>query len=711
MPSLPAAGPSPLGRLAVSVLALSAFSAPAAAQSATSQIALPEILIEAPRRPTPPDTSGLTEGQLTVIDRAFVPVTVVNEREIQRNGGATLGDQLFALPGITGSGFAPGAVSRPIIRGLDNARVRIQENGIGAHDVSDLSEDHAVPIDPLAAERIEVIRGPAALRFGSAAIGGVVNVSNERIPTRLGPEGVSGMMRGGFGSGDNGFDGAAQIRGRSGNWAYSADVYGRNAGDYAVPGGRQANSFANTLGGSFGASYFFENGYVGAAISQVRSLYGLPGVEPAAHGTRIDLIQTRITSKGEFRFDSPVIAALRFWVGGSLYRHNEDHLHDGRFETAATFRQREIEGRVETQFQPIATPLGPLSSVLGVQFGASTLGTAGEAGGLLAPTNTRTAAAFLFNELTLTPSTRLQAAFRIESVRVGGTEARFPGDYIGAPGWPLEQARVRNFAPMSASLGLLQDLPFGFVGSLTGQYVERAPRAQELFSKGPHEASGTFEIGNANLRREAATTIEVGLRRAQGPFRFDASAYYTRYSGFIYKRLTGARCGEDFASCGAGDGEFNQVVFSQQDATFYGAELRGQLDIGPLGSGIVGVEAQYDFVRARFADSTNVPRIPPHRLGGGLYWRNDNWFARVSLLHAFAQNQIAPQETPTPGYNLLNAELSYRMALKNQAIKDVTFGLVGTNLLDQTIRNAVSFRKDEVAMPGRSVRLFATVRF
>ena len=153
------------------------------------------------------------------------------------------------------------------------------------------------------------------------------------------------------------------------------------------------------------------------------------------------------------------------------------------------------------------------------------------------------------------------------------------------------------------------------------------------------------------------------------------------------------------------------MVFSQQDATFYGAELRGQLDIGPLGSGIVGVEAQYDFVRARFADSTNVPRIPPHRLGGGLYWRNDNWFARVSLLHAFAQNQIAPQETPTPGYNLLNAELSYRMALKNQAIKDVTFGLVGTNLLDQTIRNAVSFRKDEVAMPGRSVRLFATVRF
>lgn len=692
----------------VGLAALPTLATPAAAQTE-----LPEILIEAPRRAPAAALSGLSEGQLQVIDRAFVPVTVVGEGDIQRNGGRTLGDQLFTLPGVTGSGFAPNAASRPIIRGLDNARVRVQENGVGSQDVSDLSEDHAVPIDPLAAERIEVIRGPAALRFGSQAIGGVVNVTNERIPTRLGRDGVvSGQVRGSFGSGDRGLDGAAQVRGTSGNWAWSADVFGRNAGDYAVPGGRQDNSFASSIGGSFGASYFFDQGYIGAAISQFRSLYGIPGATSAPERVRIDMIQTRLQSKGEIRFDGSVVDNVRFWFGGSLYRHNEQALDAGQFQTAATFRNQELEARVETAFRPLSTPIGTLNSVFGVQLGAQNLGTSGEAGGLLAPTNTRTAAAFLFNELAFTPSTRLQGSLRIEQVRVAGTGSSFPADFVGAPGFPAEFAATRNFTPMSASLGVLQNLPYGFVASLTGSYVERAPRAQELFSKGPHEASGTFEIGNPNLTRESAQTIEIGLRRAQGPFRLDATAYYTRFSGFITKRLTGITCDDDFASCGTGGSELRQVVFTQQDATFYGAELRAQYDIGEIAGGTIGVEGQYDFVRARFADGTNVPRIPPHRLGGGIYWRDANWFARVTLLHAFGQNETAPEETRTPGYNLLNAEVSYRMALRpGSGAKDVTFGLVGTNLLDEAMRNAVSFKKDEVLMPGRGVRFFTTVRF
>lgn len=685
-----------------------------AAGPASAQTALPEILIEAPRNPEGARRDlGLSEGQLQVIDRAFVPVTVVPESEIRRNGGGTLGDQLNNLPGVTSSSFAPGGASRPIIRGLDNTRVRMQENGIGAQDVSDLSEDHAVPIDPLAAERIEVIRGPAALRFGSQAIGGVVNVTNERIPTRLGPPGINGMATGSLSSVDNGIDSAMRVRGSSGQWAYSADVFGRNAGDYATPQGRQANSFARTFGGSFGASYFFDQGYIGAAISQFRSLYGIPGIESAANRTRIDMIQTRLTSKGEIRFDGQVVDTIRFWLGGTLYRHNEQALDAGQFQTAATFRNQEIEGRVETAFRPLATPLGTLNSVFGVQFGAARLGTSGEAGGLLAPANSRTVAAFLFNELELTRTTRLQASARIEQARVAGTAAAFPGTYDPLGGLPVEFGAVRNFTPMSGSIGLLQELGGGWVASLTGNYVERAPRAQELYSKGPHDASGTFEIGDPNLTKEKAQTIELGLRRSQGSWRAEATAFYTRYNGFIYKRLTGLTCGDDFASCGSGGGtELRQVVFTQQDATFYGAELRGQVDLGEIAGGTFGVEGQYDFVRARFADGTNVPRIPPHRLGGGLFWRDANWFARVTLLHAFAQNQTATAETPTPGYNLLNAEISYRMALKpGSGAESLTFGLVGTNLLDADIRNHVSFKKDEVLMPGRGVRFFTTVRF
>lgn len=698
-----------LARHSASLLVLALAVAPAAAQTA-----LPEILIEAPRNPDGATRDlGLTDGQLQVIDRAFVPVTVVPETEIRRNGGGTLGDQLNTLPGVTGSSFAPGGASRPIIRGLDNTRVRIQENGIGAQDVSDLSEDHAVPIDPLAAERIEVIRGPAALRFGSQAIGGVVNVTNERIPTRLGPPGVSGMATGGLSSVDSAIDGAARVRGSSGQWAFAADIFGRNAGDYATPRGRQDNSFARAFGGSFGASYFFDQGYIGAAISQFRSLYGIPGASSAPDRVRIDMIQTRLASKGEIRFDGAVVDNVRFWLGGSIYRHDEQALDLGAFATASTFRNRELEGRVEAAFRPLATPLGTLNSVFGVQFGAQSLGTSGEAGGLLAPADTRTAAAFLFNELSLTSTTRLQAAARIEQARVGGTASLFPAGLDPSGGAPVEFAAVRNFTPMSASLGLLQNLPGGWVASLTGQYVERAPRAQELFSKGPHEASGTFEIGDPNLTKERAQTVEIGLRRAQGPWRFDATAYFTRYSGFISKRLTGLTCDDDFATCGTGGGtELRQLVFAQQDATFYGVELRSQVDIGEIAGGTFGVEGQYDFVRARFADGTNVPRIPPHRLGGGLFWRDANWFARVSLLHAFAQNQIAAEETATPGYNLLNAEVSYRMNLRpGSGAHSLTFGLVGTNLLNADIRNHVSFKKDEVLMPGRGVRFFTTVRF
>lgn len=696
---------APAASLAVLVLAAAPLSA---------QTTLPEILIEAPRAGVGEGTAAppLREGELAVIDRAFVPVTVVPESDIQRNGGRTLGDQLFALPGITGSSFAPNAASRPVVRGLDNARVRIQENGIGSQDVSDLSEDHAVPLDPLAAERIEVIRGPAALRFGSQAIGGVVNVTNERIPTRLGRDGVSGMATGGIGSADGGLDGAARVRATSGNWAYSGDLFGRNAGDYAIPGGRQANSFANASGASFGASYFFDRGYIGAAISHFRALYGIPGTQSAAEGVRIGMNQTRLTAKGEIRLDGTPVDSLRFWLGGSLYRHVEQHREAGAFATGATFRNEEIEGRAEAVLRPLATPIGTLSPVLGVQLGAGNLGTAGEAGGLIAPAATRTAAAFLFNELSLTPTTRAQASARIEHARVAGTATLFPG-FDGGAGLPVEFAAARSFTPVSASLGLLQDLPFGMVASLSGQYVERAPRAQELYSRGPHEASGTFEIGNPNLTKERATSVEIGLRRAIGPFRFDATAYYARYSGFIYKQLTGLTCDDSFASCGSGGGtELRQLAFAQQNATFHGAEIRAQFDIGEIAGGTFGIEGQYDFVHARFADGTHVPRIPPHRLGGGLTWRSDTWFARVTLLHAFAQTRIAAEETATPGYNLLNAELSYRMAMRaGSGVRSVTFGLVGTNLLDETIRNHVSFRKDEVVMPGRSVRFFTTVRF
>ncbi|MBE7198442.1 MAG: TonB-dependent receptor, partial [Parafilimonas terrae] len=207
-------------------------------------------------------------------------------------------------------------------------------------------------------------------------------------------------------------------------------------------------------------------------------------------------------------------------------------------------------------------------------------------------------------------------------------------------------------------------------------------------------------------------TMEISLRRAEGPLRLEATGYYTRYTGFIYRNYTGLFCDDDFASCGTGT-ENRQIVYQQQNATFYGAEIIGQYDIVPVGDGFAGVEAQFDAVRAQFDDNTNVPRIPPYRVGGGVYVRADGWYARVNLLHAFAHTQIALFETPTAGYDDLRAEVSYTKPLdpKIYGASSVTLGLQGRNLLDADIRNSASFKKDEVLLPGRNVRLFLTARF
>ncbi len=246
---------------------------------------------------------------------------------------------------------------------------------------------------------------------------------------------------------------------------------------------------------------------------------------------------------------------------------------------------------------------------------------------------------------------------------------------------------------------------------LTGQYSERAPHAAELFSKGVHEATGTFEIGNPNLEKEKAVTAEFGLRKSSGPLRFDGSVYYTEFDGFIFKELTGEGCGDFISTCGMED-ELDQVVFGQRDATFYGLEIAAQYDVAKLWRGVWGIDAQYDFVRATFDGGENVQRIPPQRLGGGLYYRDPQLFSRVGLLHAFEQDDIGVAETPTEGYTLLSAEAAYTFESTgpNPVAPDFTLGIKGENLLDDEVRNHASFKKDEVLLPGASVRVFGTVR-
>lgn len=699
-------------------------------------------------------------GILPVVTDQFATVTVVPNEEIRRQGGATLGDLLFSKPGITGSSFAPGASSRPIIRGLDANRVGIVENGLASGGASDLGEDHFVPIDPLATTQIEVIRGPAALRYGSTSIGGVVSATNNRIPDALpvcpaapfqaygaakAPLASAGSnacstfeTRTAVSSVDRGVEGGILMDAGGGNFAVHADAYGRKAGDYSIPSypylfdptkpfnGRQPNSAAQADGASLGGSYIFPGGFIGAAVTQNDSLYRIPGIDGADHQTRIDAHQTKFAAKGEYRPDAAAIDAIRFQAGAVDYRHNEIGLADpadlSSLGVRQTFTNKEQEGRLEVQLMPFNARFASVTTAFGLQGGHQQLTAPGPDNpgalfnGLWDPNNNSRIAGYMFNEFRFSGTTKGQLAGRVEHVELHGSTPDFPADFV--PDGNPQTAMVRNpsYTPKSGSVGLIQNLPHDLVGSITAQYVERAPKPAELFSRGPHDATGTFDIGDPNLTIETAKSVELGLRRATGPFRFEATAYYTRFDNFIFRRLTGVMCGDDFASCGNGNpaNEGKQAIYSQRDAVFRGGEFQSQLDIAQFYSGSWGIESQFDVVRATFTDGSNVPRIPPLRIGGGVFWRDSNWLVRVNLLHALAQNDIAPvAETSTPGYDLLKAEVSYKTKLDANRFgaREMLVGIVGNNLLNENIRNSVSYTKDEVLLPGLGVRAFANLKF
>jgi iron complex outermembrane receptor protein len=664
------------------------------ATASKAQEALPEVVITAPG------------------GDPFQTTTDVSSGEIERGASSSLADLMAGKPGLAASTFAPGA-SRPVIRGLGEYRVRVQENGVGVHDASDFSPDHGVPIDPVATERIEVIRGPATLRYGSQAIGGVVSATNNRIPETLPPDGFTARFKGATTSVDKGYDSGVVLDAGRDRFAVHLDAFTRKADDYRIPGGRQLNSRLRTNGQAAGGSYIFDGGYAGVSIAHVSSLYHIPGLEDAQQNTRIDMRQTKIASKGELRAPFSGIDAIRYTLGASDYIHKELGIGiDGVDRDHNTIKNKEEEGRIEFDHAPVTTALGPLTGNFGTQFAHRQLGTSGDLGGLLAPTNTWSFAAYAFQQLALTETLKLQAAGRYEAVSVSGLAPTFPANFLPPPATFTQTDAKRNFAPKSASFGLLKFLPWDMTGTLTAQYVQRAPAAPELYSRGSDDASGTFVIGNPNLKTETAQSVELGLKRTSGGVRFEANAYYTRYQDFIFKALTGNRCFDEFATCGA-TGPLLQVVYGQRDAAFRGGEFSTQIDLTPPGDGVFGVEAQFDAVRATFADGSNVPRIAPLRVGGGLWWRNAEWKARVNLLHAFGQNDLGQNETPTPGYNLLRADLSRTQPLSRteSGFREITYGIAGDNLLDENIRNHVSFKKDEVLQPGRNVRLFASLRF
>lgn len=642
-----------------------------------------------------PPTANPTVGEVVVTasplggdpDRFATIAETVNADQIAAAGGGNLADSLRDVPGVSGTSFAAGA-SRPVIRGMDANRVKVLEDGLSSSDVSDIGPDHGVPIDPLATDRIEVVRGAATLRYGSQAIGGVVNALDDRIPDRLPDHALEGQGLAAWNSnGDNG-EAAAHLDGKVGDFAFHADGFGRRASDYDTPLGVQGNSFFRGGGGALGGSYIFNGGasHTGLAVVQYDAKYGIP-----SDTTFIDMRQTKVMSRSLFQVGdgAGLVKTVTADLGYADYQHTENE-PDGAVDS--TFKNHEWDSRVEALFNPI----GPFSATaIGVQGGDRRFQALGDDGGYLFPTHNQSLAGFAFTEIPVA-AFDVQAAVRAETDSIDGT----PASNI---------ATHRAYTPISGSIGASFDAGAHLKLGLTVTSAARAPAVTELFARGPHDGPETFETGDPNLKIERSNSVEATARFTLGKVKIEGSAWTAQFQNYIYGQLTGRMCDDDGVCAMGGSGDLKELNYTQRNARFSGLEGKAQIPLWTKGEDKLTLNLLGDTVRATLADGLgDVPRIQPSRIGGGLAWSGAALAASFTVMDVAAQTHPGAGEAPTPGYTGVDAQIAWKPMLANQ---DVTLALVGHNLGDALIRNATALNRDVVVQPGRDVRLVLTTRF
>jgi len=609
-------------------------------------------------------------------------VNVVTRDDILAQGGANLADSLRDVPGMAATGFASGA-SRPVIRGMDATRVKVLENGLSSSDVSDIGPDHSVPIDPMVTQRLEVVSGAAALRYGSQAIGGVVNAINNRIPLQM-PDQFGGEANASYDSVGNGGQGGVMLDGAAGHFAFHGDAFIRRDSDYDTPLGPQVNSYTHQDGFSGGTSYFFGDSRVGASVTHFDANYGIP-----SDTTHIIMRQTKVNTDDSFAIGEGPLQTINLQGGYSWYGHTENE-PDGSIDS--TFLNKELDSRVEALFGK----MGPFSNTaIGIQIENRKYQALGEDSDYLFPTQTLTEAEYLFTEVPLLPGLKIQAAGRLEEVHISGTSA-------------ADVYTNRNFTPASGSIGLLwsatDDTRFGLTLTSAG----RAPAQTELFARGGHDGPQTFETGDPTLKIERSNSLEGTVRTRLGPVTFEGSLWGSQFKNYIYGNLTGLTCDDDGA-CGPGFGDLKQLFYAQANATFWGAEGKASTPIWSWGSGTLSANLLADYVRATFdAGLGNVPRIQPFRIGGGLSWNSPSFDLSFLALGVGDQNQVGAFDGPTPGYVDVSAQAAWRPFPDRPGFE---FVLAGHNLADQVERNAVALNKDLVVMPGRDIRILLRQSF
>ena len=677
------------------------------------------------------------------------PSDVLDADELERkavdNIGATVGNE----PGIHNSSYGVGA-GRPVIHGLGGARVRVMEEQIDTLDVSVSSGDHAVTVDPLIAERVEVLKGSATLLYGSGAIGGVVDVHTQRIPHEV-PERVHGDIDLRGSDNGNGRNGSFRLDGGGGNVAWHVDAFTRESDDYDIPGfaesaalhaqeeeeehhdeeghdadhdheegdhdeeeehdeeeheeevsGHLPGSGLEVRGGSVGFSVVGERGFIGLAVSGLESEYGIPG-HSHAHGHHDDHEEEGHHDEEEHHDD-----------------HEDEELHADEGTPVVVLDQTRIDLEAS-----LADPMGGFESLnlrLGINDYEHLENEAGEVGTAFANSAWEARAELTHSPIGAWRGT-LGGQLGNREFSVVGEEAFTPPVDTSSFGlfWvgerPLGELGLeaglrydrvehtpahgqrRDFNGASASLGLIVPLAEAWRATLLADYSSRAPVGEELFSDSPHPGTGVFEIGNPELDREQARNLAATLSGDGDRWSVQGTFYYTRFPDFIYQAATGEER----------DG-FDVRRYSQADATFTGFEVEGRVTVAEWAAGTLDLAAFFDTVSPEIdvSGNDNLPLIPPDRAGVSLEFTSDRLRANVDYVRASEQDEVAEFELPSEGYDDLRARIAWRFRPGDTTV-DVF--VAGRNLTDDEQRLHTSVVKDLAPQPGRTIEAGLRMRF
>jgi iron complex outermembrane receptor protein len=692
--------------------------------------------------PTPSPSLGAAEAERVVVSGGAIErsetdtaqaVTILSEDNLKLQIAPTLGDTLATQPGVGGSGFTAGA-SRPVIRGQADNRVRVLNNGTEVFDVSNISPDHAPSVSTLLSQSIEVVRGPATILYGSGAIGGVVNVTDNLIPVEQPPTQISGEVDGRFDSVDLERSGAMALTlSPFQHFVVHAEGSILRTDDRSIPGfaldqrirseltpeqrhdngfggnpfGTVPNTMVETKDVGIGASYVWDKGYFGASYTRFLSYYGVPNDpetdEPGVPPARVHLN----VRKDQYNVRSSVIDPLPWFSVANLKFVYTDYKHDelDNNKVGATFKTNGFDSRIELVHHPIGLFEGSIGSQVFYKE-LSVLG--GEA--FLQPNQTLAAAGFLFEEVKLNP-VRIQFGVRVESNSVSIDSSDPELTSLTSP-----SQKDQEFWPISGAAGAIYDFAKDWQLAFNLTYSQRAPTTEELFARGPHDATFQFIIGDPNLDVEINRTVDLNLRKTAGRITGFISGFYTSYDGFI-----------DFTPTGVFEEGLQVFIYTPKQATFYGGEGRVDFHLLPLsitkisepsdsksvknvitgGEQIVEknpndlfLRLQADYVHAEDSSGAPLPRITPFRYGVSLNYESEHWTASIEGWLVDSQNRVAQFETTTPNYTFFNVSAGYKF----QCWRTYNYLYVrATNLLDAEARDHLSFLKEVFPLPGRGV--------